>query len=84
LPDTNAPGVFDVTIPLQCLVKESKLLITDATKVCLLCNPLAFFFTSLNLPFIPFLYSNKPKINILTIFLSVSTSRILRSMYWGR
>jgi len=30
--DLNLQGITDVTIPLQCLVKDSKLLVTDATK----------------------------------------------------
>lgn len=30
--------VIDVTVPLQCLVKDSKLILTEASKVCSLCQ----------------------------------------------
>lgn len=33
--------VIDVTVPLQCLVKDSKLILTEASKVCRWCQSTA-------------------------------------------
>ena len=32
--DVDAPAVIDVTIPLQCLINGSKLILTEVSKVC--------------------------------------------------
>lgn len=47
-PDESSDEVLDVTIPVQCLVRDSKLVVHESSKVCLITKIVILFYTFLN------------------------------------